>query len=160
MTKSKKLSTDLQLVSFFLDKEIFAVDVMKVQSVERIMEITGIPGLPDFVEGVINLRESIIPIVDLRKKFSLPPKDYGKETRTIIMELASSVVVGMIVDKVNEVFQIRQELLGSVPSIAGIRGNVPNDYINGVAKYDGKLIIVLDAGRIFSEEEEEAMKNV
>jgi len=160
MSKGKRLSTDLQLVSFLLDKEVFAVDVMKVQSVERVVEITGIPGLPDFVEGVINLRESIIPIVDLRKKFSLPAKNFDKETRMIVIELASSVVVGMIVDKVNEVFQIGQELLGSVPSIKGIRGKVPNDYINGVAKFDGKLIIVLNAERIFSEEEAEAIKNV
>jgi len=157
---TKKKTMTLQLVSFVLDKEVFAVDVMKVQGVERMMEITGIPGMPDFIEGVINLRENIIPIVDLRRRFGIPEKEYDKETRTMIIELESEVVVGIIVDQVNEVFQLEPEMMGKVPEIGGMTARIRRNFIQGVAKKEGKLIIVMDIEKIFSEEEEKAMQNV
>lgn len=160
MEQKTRVSDVLQLVSFVLDKEIFAVDVMKVQGVERVMEITSLPGMPDFVEGVINLRESIIPIVDLRKRFALVAKEYGKETRIVLVELNIGIVVGMIVDQVNEVFQITHDKMKGVPQLGSLKTKISRNFIKGVAKKDNKLVIFLNVEKIFSEEEEKAMKTV
>lgn len=160
MEQKARVPDIMQLVSFVLDKETFAVDVMKVQGVERVREITALPGMPDFVEGVINLRESIIPIVDLRKRFALPQKEYGKETRIVLVELKTGIVVGMIVDQVNEVFQLSFDAMRSVPQLGSLKTKISRNYIKGVAKKDNSLVIVLNAEKIFSEQEEEAMKNV
>lgn len=161
MEAIKKSNTMQQLVSFILGKEVFAVDVMRVQGVERVGEITSIPGMPAFVEGIINLRESIIPVVDLRKRFFLDARDYGKETRIIVLELNTQLVVGMIVDSVKEVMQVEPEKMDKMMEMGCIRGGVVNKkFISGVAKHDGRLVIVLDIEKIFSEEEEEAMKSV
>jgi purine-binding chemotaxis protein CheW len=157
MDAKKKMSHILQLVSFVLEKEIFAVDVLRVQGVERILEITSIPGMPDFVEGVINLREAIIPVVDLRKRFHLRAAEYDKETRIMLVELSSGIVVGMIVDQVNEVFQTEPDKVGAVPAVGGIGGGLHKNYIRGLVKKDERLIIILDVEKIFSEEEAEAM---
>ena len=164
-TKTKRIMP-LQFVSFVIGREVFAMDVMKVQGVERMMEVTTIPGMPQFMEGVINLRESIIPVVDMRKRFGLPQKEYDKETRIIIIELDSpdnsngQMVVGVIVDQVNEVFQLESRDMGRVPEIGGLGGKIRRNFIRGVAKKDDRLVIVLDVQQIFSEEEEKAMQSV
>lgn len=161
MEAIKKTSALQQLVSFALAKELFAVDVMRVQGVERVGEVTNIPGMPPFVEGIINLRESIIPVVDLRKRFHLTAKDYDKETRIIVVELSSQLVVGMIVDSVKEVMQVEPEKMDRMMEMGCMRGGMINKkFISGVAKHDGRLVIVLDIEQIFSEEEEAAMKVV
>lgn len=144
-----------------LAKEVFAVDVMRVQGVERVGEVTSIPGMPQFVEGIINLRESIIPVVDLRKRFHLHAKEYDKETRIIVVELSSQLVVGMIVDSVKEVMQVEPEKMDRMMEMGCLRGGMVNKkFISGVAKHDGRLVIVLDIEQIFSEEEEAMMKGV
>ncbi len=160
MEQNTRVSDILQLVSFVLDKEIFAVNVMKVQGVERVGEITSLPGMPDFVEGVINLRESIIPIVDLRKRFGLTAKEYGKETRIVLVELNIGIVVGMIVDQVHEVFRITHDKMKSVPQLGNLKTSINRNFIRGVAKKDNKLIIFLNVEKIFSVDEEKALKSV
>jgi purine-binding chemotaxis protein CheW len=154
----KKTLNVLQFVSFTLEKEIFAVDVMKVCGVERIMDMTAIPGMPDFIDGVINLRNirnlksnTIVPVVDLRKRFGLPPRDRDKESRIILIELDTKLVIGITVDSVEEVFQIDQNMLDNVPQIG--RQKLDNRYIKGVTQKGDRLIIIMDIEKVFSEDE-------
>jgi purine-binding chemotaxis protein CheW len=155
---AKKTLNILQLVSFSLEKEVFAIDVMKVCGVERIMEITSIPGMPDFIDGVINLRNvrnlktnTIVPVIDLRKKFGLPVRDRDKESRIILIELDTRLVIGIIVDSVEEVFQVDQGMLDSVPRMG--RQKLDNRYIKGVTQKGDRLIIIMDIEKVFSEDE-------
>ena len=154
---AKKTSNMFQFVSFSLDKEIFAIDVLKICGVERMLDITAIPGMPEFTDGVINLRNirklnnSIVPGIDLRKKFSLPAHPQDKETRIVLIELESKLVIGIIVDSVEEVFQIDQSNIDIVPRVG--RPKVDVRYIEGVAHKGDRLIIILNIEKIFSEEE-------
>ena len=158
MEKLKKSTNNHQFVSFTIDRELFAVDVMRVNSVERVKETTTIPGMPDFLEGVFNLRGVIIPVVDLRKRFGMPQKEHTKETRIILVELDNGLIVGMIVDSVKEVFQIEPENIGGVPRIG--KAGMDNKFIRGVARKHDSLIIILDADKIFSEVEAEDLKSL
>ena len=92
----------LQLVSFNLDEEEFGVDILKVREINKMLQITRVPNSPHYVEGVINLRGRIIPVVDLRAKVGLEKKSYNKDTRIIVVEIADKTI-GFIVDKVSEV---------------------------------------------------------
>jgi purine-binding chemotaxis protein CheW len=148
----------LQYVSFTLGKEMFAIDVMRIRGVERIVEITSIPQCPDFLEGMIHLREEIIPIVDMRRKFGMPKEEYGKETRIILIEI-EKIIVGLIVDRVFEVFQIEDGDIGHLPQIG--MSITSKQYMRGVVEINNRLIIVIDIDKIFTEQEtSELMGNV
>ena len=98
----------LQLVSFKIGNEEFAVDILSVQEINRISKITKVPNTPDFIEGVINLRGRVIPVIDLRVKLGMPRKEYGINTRIVVVEI-NEQTVGFIVDEVNEVLRIPKE---------------------------------------------------
>lgn len=154
--RSKQDSTRQQYVVFEINTEFFAIDVMKVRGVERMTEITEIPDMPDMVEGVAHLRGAVIPVVDLVKKFF--PRLHGhnshdKETRIILVELSSRNIVGMIVRQVHEVIQIDSETLGDIPRLATGAARIHQNYIKGVTRRDGRLIIVLDVEKIFTYDE-------
>ncbi|MBI3600518.1 MAG: chemotaxis protein CheW [Nitrospinae bacterium] len=148
--KEKGSSMDLlQLVSFNIGNEEFAVDILKVQEINRMAEITRVPKSPPFVEGVINLRGKVIPIVDLRKRFNLEERKTTKETRIIVVDMDGKVV-GLIVDAVSEVLRLPADTIEPPPPIvAGIEA----EYIKGVGKLDDRLLILLDLNKIFSTEE-------
>ncbi len=148
--KEKGGSRDLlQLVSFNIGNEEFAVDILKVQEINRMAEITKVPKSPPFVEGVINLRGKVIPIVDLRKRFNLEERKTTKETRIIVVDMDGKVV-GLIVDSVSEVLRLPADTIEPPPPIvAGIEA----EYIKGVGKLDDRLLILLDLNKIFSSEE-------
>lgn len=150
MEKTRETGTQLQLVSFLLGKETYAIDVMRIQGVERVPEITTIPRFPDFVEGVINLRGEIIPIVDLRKRFGMPGKEHDKETRIALVELRD-MTIGLIVDRVYEVFTLDSGAVGQIPRLS--RASVDRRFVLGVAEIREKLTIILDIEKIFTEEE-------
>lgn len=156
MGKKALSSTLNQYVSFALGKETFALDVMKIKGVERLSEITAIPKYPMFIEGVINLRSEIIPIVDLRKRFGMTAAEPTKETRVVLVEL-DAFSVGLIVDRVFEVFQLNENEIGHMPPIS--RTSVGNQFIKGVAEVRDKLIILLDLNSIFSEQEAQTLSN-
>ena len=138
----------LQLVTFKLGNEEFGVDILKVQEINRMMVITRIPNAPPFIEGVINLRGKIIPIVDLRKKlgFDNGNGEYEKTTRIIVVEL-DGLVLGFIVDSVSEVLRIPENTIEPPPSIVG---GVESDYIEGVGKLDNRLLILLELKKLFT----------
>jgi purine-binding chemotaxis protein CheW len=146
----------LQLVTFKLENEEFGVDILKVQEINRMVNITRIPNAPHFVEGVINLRGKVIPIVDLRKKLGFQSKEYDKSTRIIVVEL-DGLVIGFIVDSVSEVLRIPSNTIEPPPSmVAGIE----SEYIEGVGKLDDRLLILLDLKKVFAISERKEIESI
>ncbi len=149
-------NTILQLVSFKLGKEEFGVDILKVQEINRMLEITQMPNAPEFVEGIVNLRGRIIPVIDLKKRLNLPAKEYDNSTRIIVVEL-SGKTVGFIVDEVSEVLRIKSDITEPPPEIVA---GIDSDYITSVAKLDNTLLILLDLNKILSFEERAVLETV
>lgn len=153
MEESAKVKNEsgelLQLVTFNIGREEFGVDILSVQEINRMTEITRVPNSPNFVEGVINLRGRVIPVIDLRIKLGLEKKDYDKNTRIIVVEV-SERVVGFIVDSVNEVLRISADLTETPPdAVTGIN----SDFIKSVGKLEDRLLILLDIQKTLSEKE-------
>ncbi|MDX9911292.1 MAG: chemotaxis protein CheW [Phycisphaerales bacterium] len=144
----KTSGTDqLQLVTFEVGGEEFAVDILSVQEINRMMEITRVPQSPPDVEGVINLRGKIIPVLDLRKRFSMAVGDKSDHNRIVVVEV-SGRVLGFIVDRVHEVLRISSEIVEPAPPMIC---SIDSDFIAGVGKLADRLIILLDLPRLFSE---------
>lgn len=146
----------LQLVTFRLGKEEFSMDILKVQEIIRIMDLTRVPRTPDFIEGVINLRGRVTPVLDLRKRFGLPADEKTNETRIIVVDIDNRTV-GLKVDAVSEVLRLPADTVEPPPSL--ITG-AESDYIKGVGKLDGRLIILLDVSKILSRSERDAIGDV
>ncbi|MEK7775215.1 MAG: chemotaxis protein CheW [Candidatus Zixiibacteriota bacterium] len=143
--KRSGMSDDLlQLVSFNIGSEEFGVDILKVQEINRMVEITKVPQAPHYVEGVINLRGKVIPIVDLRKRFNLDVKEYDKNTRIVVVDIGGNIM-GMVVDSVSEVLRLPSSTIEPAPEIAT---GVNSEYIRGVAKLDDRLLIFLDLSKV------------
>jgi len=140
----EKLSDELQLVSFNLGDEEFGIDILKVQEINRMLTVTRVPNAPPFVDGVINLRGKVIPIIDLRGRFSMDRKEHDKNTRIVVVELGGKVV-GFIVDAVKEVLRIPRQVTEAPPSIVA---SVDEEYITGVAKLEDRLLILLDLEKV------------
>ncbi len=146
----------LQLVSFKIGDEEFGVDILKVQEINRMFTITQVPNAPSFVEGVVNLRGKIIPVVNLRKRLQLPVVESNDKTRIIVVEL-DNATVGFIVDEVKQVLRIPKSITEPAPSmIAGI----DTDYITAVGKLDDRLLILLDLEKILSNEEKSILDEI
>ena len=146
----------LQLVSFKLKQEEFGVNILQVQEIIRMQEITNVPNAPEFVEGVINLRGRVIPIVDLRKRFGLESKEHSSATRIIVV-MIGDVQVGLIVDEVSEVLRISEDTVEPPPPIVA---GIESDYIKGVGKLEDRLLILLDLNKILSMEEKQSLQKV
>jgi purine-binding chemotaxis protein CheW len=139
-----EISDLLQLVSFKIGAEEFGVDILKVQEINKMTSITKVPNAPDFVEGVINLRGRVIPIIDLRTRLGLEKIEHTKDTRIIVVELDGKTV-GFIVDAVNEVLRIPAGITEKPPElVAGIE----SDYITAVGKLEDRLLILLDLDKV------------
>ena len=134
----------LQLVSFHIGQEEYGVDITKVLEINRMVEITKVPQAPSYVEGVINLRGKVIPIIDLRKRLGVESKEYDKNTRIVVVDIESEVL-GMIVDSVSEVLRISRSTIEPPPDIAN---GSKSDYIQGVAKMEDRLLIFLDLSKV------------
>lgn len=139
----------LQLVSFKIGAEEFGVDITKVQEINRMVEITKVPQAASYVEGVINLRGKVIPIIDLRKRMSMEIKENDKNTRIVVVDI-ENFVMGMIVDSVSEVLRIPVSTIEPPPDIAT---GMNADYIQGVAKLEDRLLIFLDLSKVINLEE-------
>jgi purine-binding chemotaxis protein CheW len=155
--KKDKLQDEiLQLVTFSIGNEEFGVEILKVQEINKMMQVTKIPNSPSFVEGVINLRGKVIPIINLRNKLRLPPKEHNKNTRIIVMEIQGKTI-GFIVDAVSEVLRIPRSITEPPPPMIG---GVSSEYIVSVGKLEDRLLILLDVDRILSNEEKSALSNI
>jgi purine-binding chemotaxis protein CheW len=129
----------LQLVSFNLGNEEYAVDILSVQEINRMVEITSIPNAPSYVEGVINLRGKVIPVVNLRKKFGLDAKEIDSHSRIMVVDVGTTI--GLIVDSVSQVLRISPDTVEPPPQMAD---NGSSKYILGVGKLEDRLLILLD----------------
>lgn len=140
-----KGSDILQLVTFKLGDEQFAVDILKVQEINRMKAVTKMPNSPYHVEGVVNLRGKVIPIVNLRKKIGLAEKEYDEHSRIMIMDI-QGVTVGLIVDAVDEVLRIPASIVEPSPTV---NMGISADLIRGIAKLEDRLIVLIDLKSLF-----------
>lgn len=147
-TQSTLASEQLQLVSFTVGKELFAVDILSVQEINRMMELTNVPQTPPGVEGVINLRGRIIPVLDLRVQFGLPPSALNENSRIVVVEVQGNTI-GFIVDSVHEVMRIDRSIIEPTPQLTS---SIDSSYVAGVAKLDEDLIILLNLDNLLSPE--------
>jgi purine-binding chemotaxis protein CheW len=141
----------LHMVGFSVGREEFCVDILKVQEIIRMMEITKLPNAPDFVEGVINLRGKVIPIIDFGKRCNLYVMSEGDENhRRIVVVSIGEKTVGLVVDKVSQVIKLEEEQVSCTPSVAK---GYNSEFISGVGKSGDKLLILLDLEKLFTQGE-------
>lgn len=138
----------LQVVGFRIDQEEFGLEILRVQEIIRVQRLTRVPNSPEFVDGVINLRGKVIPIVGLRRRFGLADLAHDNQTRIVVVEV-NGTVLGLIVDSVSEVLRIPAESVEPPPRL----GKIEREYVRGVGKLDNRLLILLDVDRLLSDTE-------
>jgi purine-binding chemotaxis protein CheW len=146
----------LQLVTFTISNEEFGLDILGVQEIIRTMEITRIPRAPKFVEGVINLRGKVIPIIDLRRRFGMESKAHDSQTRIIVVEI-NAMIIGFVVDSVSEVLRISSSTVEPPPAVVS---GIESEYISGVGKLEDRLLILIDLDKLLSDAEKGAMSSL
>lgn len=142
-----------QVVSFRLAKEEYGLNIMRVQEIILIGEITEVPEVPEYIRGLINLRGQVIPIVDLRKRFGLEACESTEHTRIIVVN-AQDTTFGIVVDAVSEVQRIDEEQIEPPPT--GLVG-LEHAYIHGLVKMEDKIMILLNLEGILNHEDKEAL---
>ncbi|ARR48753.1 TPA: chemotaxis protein CheW [Photobacterium damselae] len=143
----------LQWVTFQLEDETYGINVMQVREVLRYSEIAPVPGAPDYVLGIINLRGNVVTVIDTRSRFGLMPGDISDNTRIVIIE-AEKQVIGILVDSVAEVVYLRSSEIDSTPSV-GTEESAK--FIQGVCNRDGNLLILVDLNKLLSDDEWDEM---
>ena len=139
-----------QYLTFLLAGEEYGVDILRVQEIKGWDNVTMIPNTPDYIKGVINLRGTIVPIVDLRARFSLETIPYGITTVVIVLRVNSengSRIMGIVVDAVSEVYNISEEALKQAPDFGQA---ISTDFVMGLGTVDDKMIIVLDIDHLLN----------
>lgn len=139
-------SSLLQLVTFRIGEEEFGVDILAVQEIIRLMQITPVPRAPVDIAGVINLRGKVIPVVNMRSRFSLPTQESTPQTRIVVMEFEEKIV-GFLVDAVSEVLRIPVTTVEDPPPVVA---GIGSEYIRGVGKLDERLLILLDLNSLMA----------
>lgn len=150
----------IQLVGFRIGDEEFGVNILKVQEIIRLPVITPIPNAPRFIQGVINLRGKIIPVIDLRKRLKIrdqQEKEHDRKTRILIVEMDTHVT-GFIVDSVSEVMKISTRNIEPTPHL--VASSIGAEYIKGVIKLPNRLIILLDFRSILNVQEEKELQRI
>jgi purine-binding chemotaxis protein CheW len=148
-----EINETVQYLTFKLADEIFALDVAKVREILEQTTITKVPQTPDFMRGVINLRGSVVPVIDMRLKFGMSATQQTVNTCIIVAEVQMDdevIVLGALADSVQEVIEMAPEQIEAAPHI-GTRLNT--DFIKGMGKHDGRFIMILDIDKIFTNEE-------
>ncbi len=143
----KEKKSDIQLVTFNLGEE-YGVPIHQVQEIIRVSGVTMVPNSPSYMEGVINLRGRVRPVLNLRKRLKLAPKDAGRSSRIVVAEVGEKVI-GLLVDAVSHVIRMAPETVESAPEEVL---EVDTDYITGVGKLKNRLIILLDLERLLKRE--------
>ena len=141
---------EVQLVAFKLLDEEYGVSILNVQEIRDMTDITRVPYAPDYIKGVINLRGSVLPVIDVKKRIGLADAPYTPKTRIIIMKL-QDISIGMIVDAVTEVLTVDGNHAAPPKSISN---DARNKYINGIGNVDGRLVIMLNLDEIVDLPEE------
>ena len=152
-TENLTMQEFIQVVSFNLNGEEYAVEISKVKEIILLEGVTRVPQMPDFIEGIINLRGTVIPVVDLRKRFGLPCPEQDEQTRIVVTRMETKII-GMIVDSVSQVMKIPQVSIQKPPeTITGLS----REYLTGIGKVGEQLIIFLDIEKIMSVNEKESL---
>ena len=145
-----------QLVVFELGTEYFGVGIDAVESIVKIQEITRMPQAPAFVEGVTNLRGTVLPVIDLRKRLNIQVTEMTKETRIVVVNM-NGMKVGMIVDGVSEVLTVSDDIIEPPPSMFS---TIDTQYLTGIARLEDRLIILLDLVEVLSVKEKIALQEI
>lgn len=159
MVEDKGIATN-QYLTFFLDEDLFALDIASVREVLDYTNITRIPKTPEFMRGVINLRGKAVPVVDLRLKFGMGETERTVNTCIIIVEVeidGEKTIMGALADSVQEVFELDPETIEPPPKLGT---KIRSDFIKGMGKYNDKFIIILDINKVFSVEELSLVQDV
>jgi len=154
-TKSGK---EGKYLTFSLSNEEYGLEILKIKEIIGMMDITSVPKTPEFVKGVINLRGKVIPVIDLRLKFGMSAKEYDARTCIIVVEVADmkdrSLQVGIVVDSVSEVVNLKGEQIEPPPSFGAA---LDTEYILGMAKIDKSVVILLEIDRVLAASETETL---
>jgi len=153
-------STTRQLLAFNLGDDTFAVDVLKAREVLDCIDITRIPQTPPFMLGVINLRGSVVPVIDLRRKFAMPAAAKTRDTCIIVLEVShdeGTLIVGALADSVEEVLEVTPAQIEPPPRI-GTR--LKTDFIHGMVNLDEHFVVFLDIDQVFTSEDLELVQGV
>ena len=152
LTNASDDENENKFLSFFLGSEEYGVEILRVREIIGLIDITPLPQMPDYVKGVINLRGKIIPVIELRAKFSLDPKAYTEETCVIVVEVTEGdddrFHMGVIVDNVNEVIDIPRSHIDPAPRFGGAMNT---SYILGMGKVKNKVLTLLDIDKVMSQ---------
>jgi len=140
-------------LSFLLDDEEYAIDILRVQELRGWVPVTRVPDMPDYLKGVLNLRGAIIPVIDLRQRFGLPEVNYGPTTVVIVINVDSDKterVMGIIVDAVAETYTLMEDQIQPAPQIGG---GIDSEFITGLIALDDKMIILMDIDELMNSNE-------
>ncbi|RCK72353.1 MAG: Positive regulator of CheA protein activity (CheW) [Anaerolineae bacterium] len=150
-----------QLVVFELANEHYGVDIAAVESIIKMQPITAVPQAPAFVEGITNLRGSVLPVMDLRKRFGLSGRDQSSEStqddKRIVVVSMDGMKIGMIVDAVSEVLRVQEEAIEPPPPMVT---TINSAFITGIAKVGERLIILLDLAKVLTVSEKDEVANL
>ncbi|MBN1590499.1 MAG: purine-binding chemotaxis protein CheW [Pirellulales bacterium] len=147
--RQRETAESVQLVSFCLGQEEYGIEITKVQEIILLGDITRVPQTPDYIKGLINLRNMVIPIVDLRLRFGLPQEPPTDETRIMVVNVHGKTI-GIIVDAVSEVLRIgKDQISPPPPTVVGLG----REYLTGLVQLDHRLLILLDIDHLLTEEE-------
>jgi len=160
MGQAAKVMSDKEekFLTFVLAGEEYGIGILKIKEIIGMMSITTVPQTPEFVKGVINLRGKVIPVMDLRLRFGMEAMDYTERTCIIVVEIegrAGTVQIGIVVDSVSEVLNIKSEDIEETPTFGT---KLRTDYIFGMAKMEGGVKILLDIDRVLSDQEIAALE--
>jgi purine-binding chemotaxis protein CheW len=150
MAKAQTATQERQLVVFDLNSEAYGVDISAVREIIRMQEITRVPRAPEFIEGVINLRGKVIPVVDLRTRFSMPRATRAADNRIVVVDVGGQDI-GMVVDAVTEVSRVASSSIEPPSTVITTNDSA---YLTGIVKTEEKLIILLDIARVITAREE------
>jgi len=145
----------LQLISFMLGEETYGIEITNIREIIRIGQITQIPETPHYIKGLINLRSMVIPVIDLRTRFSLPEGDLTEDSRIMVLNVGDRTI-GIVVDSVSEVLRVSQDQISPAPPTVSSLGN---QYMTGLVRLEEQLLILLDVDQLFGDEETAALDN-
>ena len=143
-----KATGSMQLVSFKLSDETYGIEITKIREIILVGAITRVPETPHYIKGLINLRSSVIPVIDLRARFSLPENELTQDSRIMVLNVGRRTI-GIVVDSVNEVLRVALDQISPAPPTVASLGN---QYMTRLVRLDEQLLILLDVDRLFGEE--------
>lgn len=147
---------EIQVACFRLGEDLYAADIMRIKEIIRLQKLANLPKSPTFVEGVLNLRGAVIPVIDLRKRFDLPVTSHDRDTRLLIVTVGRQVV-GLVVDEVTEVLSVPVRDIKQPPRVAG---GIGAEYLVGVCLAKDSLIMLLNLDRILSDRESDELDSM